>query len=282
LLETDECRVFYKSVSGKQSSIAAWIDTILDDLCDQYGVGRKCDVGILVRNGISGEYINDVFKTKHRYFINHPLENHLSLWGKLFYQLLLFRFDKTITAEEFIDDAIAVISENDKKKLRGKIKSIRRINQGELLNVLVEVAEVLIPRGRSDEAINQLKDCLSADLSVSFTPASDDEVQIMTLHKAKGLEFDVVFHLDMYEWIFPAKRPGPDRDFQNPIFSSFEQDVNLHYVGITRARKACFLCTSSKRRAIDYSTKQFTTRNGFLFDFFEYHNLFELIELSEM
>lgn len=51
--------------------------------------------------------------------------------------------------------------------------------------------------------------------------------------KAKGLGFDIAFHLDLYEWAFPAKRPGPKNDFNNPEFLSIDQDVNLHYVGIT-------------------------------------------------
>ncbi len=69
----------------------------------------------------------------------------------------------------------------------------------------------------------------------------------MTLHKSKGLEFDLVIHVDMYEWIFPNKRPGPNDDFDNPLYGDWRQDLNLHYVGITRARKACFLISSTKR-----------------------------------
>jgi DNA helicase-2/ATP-dependent DNA helicase PcrA len=65
----------------------------------------------------------------------------------------------------------------------------------------------------------------------------------MTLHKSKGLEFDIVFHLDLYEWIFPAK--GIENGQQYHI--NFHQDLNLHYVGVTRAKKACILCTSTKR-----------------------------------
>ena len=71
----------------------------------------------------------------------------------------------------------------------------------------------------------------------------------MTLHKSKGLEFDLVFHLDLYNWVIPKLRPydGGMR-FENTLeFQDFYQDINLHYVGITRAKKACILCSSSKR-----------------------------------
>ena len=69
----------------------------------------------------------------------------------------------------------------------------------------------------------------------------------MTLHKSKGLEFDLVIHLDLYEWILPSKQAGANNDFNNPVYPSYIQDLNLHYVGLTRAIKACILFTSTKR-----------------------------------
>lgn len=69
----------------------------------------------------------------------------------------------------------------------------------------------------------------------------------MTIHKSKGLEFDLVFHLDLHEWVLPSKQPGENNDFDHPIYKDIAQDRNLHYVGITRARKLCVLCTSTRR-----------------------------------
>ena len=68
----------------------------------------------------------------------------------------------------------------------------------------------------------------------------------MTLHKSKGLEFEVVFHLNMSEWELPGKRIE-NNDFNNPIYTNWEQDLNLHYVGITRAKKECILVRGTKR-----------------------------------
>lgn len=63
----------------------------------------------------------------------------------------------------------------------------------------------------------------------------------MTLHKAKGLEFDVVFHLDLYNWILPGYKS------LKGDASELTQDLNLHYVSITRAKKFVILCCSTKR-----------------------------------
>ena len=57
----------------------------------------------------------------------------------------------------------------------------------------------------------------------------------MTLHKAKGLEFEIVFHLDLYKWIMPKFK------------GDYTQDLNLHYVGITRAKQCVILLSSTQR-----------------------------------
>lgn len=280
LLDADECRVLYKSTNGDQKSIAAWIDSSIEGIRGQYGVKKNCEIGILVKGNVSGSLISGALKTKHRYSVNHPLEEHFSLWARLFCRLLGYRFDKAVTAQEIVEESSANLSKLELQKVRKVIRQIRSVNQVELAGPIVDIADMLLPNGRSEEAVHLLKQSLTDDLSDSFQPANDDEVQIMTLHKSKGLELDVVFHLDMYEWILPAKRPGPNGDFDNPDYPSFEQDLNLHYVGITRARKACFLCTSSRRGARDFNTGQPVTRNGSPSEFFGINQLVELREIS--
>jgi DNA helicase-2/ATP-dependent DNA helicase PcrA len=77
----------------------------------------------------------------------------------------------------------------------------------------------------------------------------------MTLHKAKGLEFDIVYHLNMNQWELPYKKII-NGDFDNPSYPNWRQDLDLHYVGVTRAKKACYLITSSQRRNNDGNIKK--------------------------
>ena len=65
-------------------------------------------------------------------------------------------------------------------------------------------------------------------------------VTIMTLHSAKGLEFDNVFIPGMEENIFPSMRSISEEN-------RLEEERRLMYVGITRARKRLFLCHASER-----------------------------------
>ena len=68
----------------------------------------------------------------------------------------------------------------------------------------------------------------------------EGSVTMMTLHSAKGLEFDVVFLTGMEDGIFPHQRA-----FLDP--NGLEEERRLAYVGITRARKALYLSRSVAR-----------------------------------
>jgi DNA helicase-2/ATP-dependent DNA helicase PcrA len=84
----------------------------------------------------------------------------------------------------------------------------------------------------------------------------DDAVTLMTLHAAKGLEFDHVFLAGWEQGIFPNQRALDD-----PI-GGLEEERRLAYVGITRARKNITLYTSNMRK--DY-TGRFIPQDPSLF-----------------
>ncbi|MFK5676500.1 DNA helicase PcrA [Ligilactobacillus sp. LYQ60] len=67
-----------------------------------------------------------------------------------------------------------------------------------------------------------------------------DEVTLMTLHAAKGLEYPVVFMVGMEEGLFPLSRATEDHD-------ELEEERRLAYVGITRAQEELFLTNAFSR-----------------------------------
>src|SRR5690606_2443185 len=66
----------------------------------------------------------------------------------------------------------------------------------------------------------------------SDASAADDKVNIMTLHSAKGLEFDMVFLPGWEEGLFPHQRSLDENGR-----AGLEEERRLAYVGLTRARK---------------------------------------------
>lgn len=72
---------------------------------------------------------------------------------------------------------------------------------------------------------------------------SDDKVSIMTLHGAKGLEFETVFLPGWEEGLFPHQRSLDDVGVKG-----LEEERRLAYVGITRAKKNLTISFASNRR----------------------------------
>ena len=70
--------------------------------------------------------------------------------------------------------------------------------------------------------------------------AGQDAVQLMTVHAAKGLEFDCVFITGLEEGLFPHENSMSD-------FEGLEEERRLMYVAITRARKRLYLSHSQTR-----------------------------------
>ncbi len=73
--------------------------------------------------------------------------------------------------------------------------------------------------------------------------AQGDQIALMTLHAAKGLEFDVVFLPGWEEGLFPNQRALDDTGLKG-----LEEERRLAYVGITRARRRSFISYAANRR----------------------------------
>jgi DNA helicase II / ATP-dependent DNA helicase PcrA len=70
--------------------------------------------------------------------------------------------------------------------------------------------------------------------------AGADAIQLMTVHSAKGLEFDAVFITGIEEGLFPHEQSLSDAD-------GVEEERRLMYVAITRARQRLYLSFSQTR-----------------------------------
>lgn len=109
----------------------------------------------------------------------------------------------------------------------------------ENLQEFVNVAEEFVPE-ENDNVLGEFLAQVALVSDIDNMDAIANNVTLMTLHAAKGLEFPVVFMAGMDEGVFPHQRT-----FTNP--SELEEERRLMYVGVTRAEEKLYL-TSAKRR----------------------------------
>jgi len=173
-------------------------------------------------------------------------------------------------------EATAQLSDTDelKPKLRSTLKSLTDsfIRWREMLKTVshTEVAQIMLDESgytgmwqadKSPEApgrLDNLKELVSAlaefdtlsaflehvSLVLEATEKSGlDQVSIMTLHGAKGLEFDIVFLPGWEEEIFPSRMSLTENGVQG-----LEEERRLAYVGITRAKVRAFISHVANRQ----------------------------------
>ena len=85
--------------------------------------------------------------------------------------------------------------------------------------------------------------------------ADGEKVTIMTIHAAKGLEFDRTFLVGWEEGVFPSQRAMDEGGL-----ASLEEERRLAYVAITRARRRCTILHAANRRIYGQWTSSIPSR----------------------
>jgi DNA helicase-2/ATP-dependent DNA helicase PcrA len=268
LLPTEQIRVRQWVLNGTQVDVAKKLDDCINELLSKKIVSSFSDVAILVRNNNSLEFLKDGLNIPFRVFNDDPLSLINSTNSKVMSSLLSYFYDHKILINETVEliSQYRPIPQSKITSIRNIIKTIRNCNDLTIKESVSNITQQLLDEVITDTEIAALERVFAdPNLIKQYKPINDGEVQIMTLHKSKGLEFEVVFHLDLYDWIFPK------RDFilgcYEEVFSNWEQDLNLHFVGITRAKEHCILVNSTQRVNSTGETKigkksQFMTLSG--------------------
>ncbi|HUH38395.1 MAG TPA: DNA helicase II, partial [Spongiibacteraceae bacterium] len=131
---------------------------------------------------------------------------------------------------------------------RSGLIEFHRSEKGEKGQARVENLEELIAAACSFVAeegdtppLQQFLDQAALDAGEQQADEFEDSVQLMTLHSAKGLEFELVFLVGMEENLFPHRMSMEDPE-------RLEEERRLCYVGITRARQKLYICYAETRR----------------------------------
>jgi len=129
----------------------------------------------------------------------------------------------------------------DSLKAMGEIEAASRLDNIRTLQDYIEISlgQGLTPVEFMDRAALLQS---SEEIRGSDNEQQDDAVSMMSLHRAKGLEFDCVVLPGVEEGLLPHQRSLDEGE------SGIAEERRLLYVGITRARKHVLLTSARQRR----------------------------------
>lgn len=108
-------------------------------------------------------------------------------------------------------------------------------------------------QNNSNSISNFIEEITLMQQKIKDNNEAENNVQLMTLHAAKGLEFDIVFIPGIEEGILPSKK-STETD------NDMEEERRLFYVGITRAREYLILSNAKYRNSFGQTNVQSSSR----------------------
>lgn len=117
------------------------------------------------------------------------------------------------------------------------------LNESQMNDAILSWMKTELKRAKREETVYERAECLqvlvaghhdlnSAIISAEALFKREGPIQLLSGHKAKGLEWDTVYHLD--PWRIPSKFAKPDSE-------EMEQEMNVRYVIETRFKKEMYL-----------------------------------------
>lgn len=163
--------------------------------------------------------------------------------------LELIHDSDSLSLTELVDDIL------EKSGMKKELETNPTLEEELRLDNLMEFRSITASFEEQTGIVN-LQDFLeeiSLVADISEHKETDDVVTLMTIHSAKGLEFEVVFLVGMEEGIFPHQNSFLEQD-------GIEEERRLCYVGITRAKKRLYLLNARRRMLYGRETMNLPSR----------------------
>ncbi len=163
----------------------------------------------------------------------------------------LTKDSESLSLTELIEDVL------DKSLMRHELETDSTLENELRLDNLEEFKSITssFEERTGSVNLNDFLEEISLIADISEHKTYENAVTLMTLHSAKGLEFDVVFMVGMEEGIFPHANSFNEEN-------GIEEERRLCYVGMTRAKKRLYL-TNAKRRIL-YGNEQLNPPSRFI------------------
>ena len=249
IVEENDKRIYGLKVDGNEELLAKKIDQLIENAKRKFKIENNNKIAILVRNNSTANIISKYLKTKNKKYINTILDESSNIVDIILKDILSYIIGNKIYIEQILEKYDNF--NNIKNKNKAIIKSILQMQKynfntkGKEYIDIVEIKRIIqliLGKKIEDKELTNLKVVLDNDeMFQSLFEIEDDTIPIMSIHKSKGLEFDVVFILDLHKYIIPKM------NFLTNDYLDIAECKNVHYVSLTRAKKAIILCWNTIR-----------------------------------
>ena len=216
------------------------------------GIGDVSIAQIIEKANENQVSLMDIINNASEYGITGALANKLATVRDLFADLNaqkdampLEDFAEYLISRVGIKEAIGMKTEEDETKCA---------NVEEFLNSVKNFAEA-----NEGATIDEFLQSITLMRDIDSLDEADNYVSLMTVHAAKGLEFENVFIIGLNDGLFPLSRAINSAD---P--NELEEERRLMYVAITRAKKRLFLSRPKMKLNYESGRTEYALESRFL------------------
>ncbi|MBP0971456.1 MAG: ATP-binding domain-containing protein, partial [Oscillospiraceae bacterium] len=192
----------------------------------------------------------EVLRTADSYPLLSRSANALRTAGAMFEELSDAASEQTL--DDFYDTLLDVTGYTDMLQALGEEGEGRIENVRELKTSILSYINTAENEGE-EPTLNGFLEEISLYTDQDRADESQDAMTLMTIHAAKGLEFEKVFLVGMEEGVFPGRR-----SMDSP--EEIEEERRLAYVAVTRAKKQLCITTASYRMLFGQTASNSSSR----------------------
>lgn len=179
-----------------------------------------------------------------------PIQNLFVDLNKNMTEMPLEEFAKYLVEKVQIKEAIGTKTEEDENKC---------LNIDDFIQSVAEFTEA-----NEGAGIDEFLQSITLMRDIDGLDDEENYVTLMTIHSAKGLEFNNVFLVGLNDGLFPLARA-----INSPDTNELEEERRLMYVAITRARKRLFLSRPRVKFNFESKRMDYTNQSRFLEEMFD-------------
>lgn len=239
ILEGDK-KIYKLILNDDSKSRYKKLDKLIGNIIKKFNFNNN-EVAIISRLNSAIECYSKQTELSHKIYLDDPLDKIGCKASIICTDLLKYKFSKKISIYEIYNKNSVIRNSISLNKFREIFKSDDNDEFLENIRCLFGFLSLNIDIEPALAATNTI---LKDDKYIKmYMPDDINDIQMLNIHKSKGLEFKVVIHIGLEALSFPlvTKNDG--------IWGvkDMKEEKNLHFVAITRAEKLCFLISMTKR-----------------------------------